>query len=142
MQMLVICLATLGNYTNLSLRLLLLLQRRLRCSFICTASSVCRSSTGGSGRVRRRAILVTIICCDVVVVSPVVVALGSTLRILLVISFRCVGFSIRNRLPGWCRAAYTTWWEADLEVVHNPGDLLLVVHIVNQRLAENTTHAL
>jgi len=139
--MLVICLATLGNYTNLSLRLLLLLQRRLRCSFICTASSVCRSSTGGSGRVRRRAILVTIICCDVVVVSPVVVALGSTLRILLVISFRCVGSLNRNRLPWRGRATYTTWWKANLQVVHDPGDLFLVVNIVDQRLAEYSPHA-
>jgi hypothetical protein len=82
---------------------------------------------------------VTIIGCDVVVVSPVVVAICSTLRILLVISFRCVGSSLRI-LPGRSRAAYTTWWEANLEVVHNPSDLFLVVHVVDQSLAERSAH--
>jgi hypothetical protein len=83
---------------------------------------------------------VTIIGCDVVVVGPVVVAISSTLRILLVISFRCVGSSLRI-LPRRSRAAYTTWWEANLEVVHNPSDLFLVVHVVDQRLAEHSAHA-
>jgi hypothetical protein len=130
-----------GKNTNLSLRLFLSLLRRLRCSFICFTSSVCRSTNGVSFRARRRAILVIIIGCDVVVVGPVVVALSSTLRILLVISFRCVGSIKRNRLPRRGRATYTTWWEANLQVVHNPGDLLLVVHVINQRLAEHSTHA-
>jgi hypothetical protein len=107
--------------------------------FISTVSSVCRSTTGGR-IARRRAILVTIIGCDVVVVGPVVVALSCTLRILLVISFRCVRSAL-NRLPRRGRATNATWWETNLEVVHNSGYFLLVVDIVNQSLAEYTPHA-
>lgn len=126
MQMLVICVAYCWPKHKLVTSFVSVTRRRVCCSF--TTSSVCRSTTGG--RARRRAIWVTIIGCDVVVVGPVVVALSSTLRILLVISFRCVGSRLRILLRR-SRAAYSTRWEANFEVVHNPSDLLLVVNVVH-----------
>jgi len=137
-------------HLHMSLLLLLLLlwcrlYPLLLRSLLQRTSSVCRSTTGTCSIVGSRArstscvILVTIIGCDVVV--PISFFRLPILRCLFRIS-RCI-FGWRS--VGHCRSRRpcdTCCRESYLELAHDSCYLLLVVHVINQGLAEHAAHPL